>query len=509
MIFRKELFRPRITTRRIAESCAVAGLLLAITSAPAQNTSTLTAEFVTDGFEAPLFVGSPPGDPRLFVVEQGGIIRIVKDGRVLSTPFIDVSDRIINSGTTGLLGLAFHPDFANNRYFYLNFINLFGNTVIARFTVSDSNPDIADINSEFDIITIPQPTVQHNGGMISFGPDDRFLYIGMGDGGPQGDPNNRAQTLTNELLGKMLRIDVDTDDFPQDPERNYGIPATNPFVEIDGDDEIWAYGLRNPWRWSFDRSTADLWIADVGWNEREELDFQSADRVGGENYGWRCMEGTRCTGLSGCVCNDNSLTLPIYDYTHNPQCAITGGYVYRGDSIPLLRGTYFFADYCSAEIWSLRYDGLNISEFQDRTNELDPGHGLDIRLINSFGEDADGNLYLVDQIDGEIYRIATQMQIVTTKMIAGQTATFRIRGATPETSVYFVYSLVGLGDVTVPQLNIRLGIANPRLIGRQKTNDLGSAVLKRTIPSNTAGQTIWLQGAENGNTSNVLRRTIQ
>jgi len=175
----------------------------------------------------------------------------------------------------------------------------------------------------------------------------------------------------------------------------------------------------------------------------------------------------------------------------------------------LLRGTYFFADFCSAEIWSLRYDGLNISEFQDCTNELDPGHGLDIRLIDSFGEDADGNLYIVDQIDGEIFRITTKMQFVTTQIIAGETATFRIRGATPSTEVFFVYSLAGLGDVNIPQLNIHLGIANPRLIGHQKTNDLGSAVLKRTIPSNTAGQTIWLQGAENGNTSNVLRRTIQ
>ena len=477
--------------------------------ASAQNTASLSTELVADGFTGPIFVSSPANDPRLFVVEQGGTIRIIKDGVVLPTPFIDVSPLITALGEDGLLGLAFHPDYANNGFFYLNFTDLNENTVIARFTVSKSNPDIADINTELDLITIAQPTDDHNGGMIAFGPDDGYLYIGMGDGGPEGDPDNHGQTMTNDLLAKMLRIDVDRDDFPNDPDRNYGIPSTNPYVGITGDDEIWANGLRNPWRWSFDRATSDMWIADVGWNQREEVDFQLAASPGGENYGWRCMEGTLCTGRSGCTCDDSSLTMPIFEYTHNPECAITGGYVYRGESIPLLRGAYFFADFCSAKIWSLRYDGLDVSDFQERTAELDPGNGLVIRGINSFGQDAEGNLYIVNRFDGQVFRIITDMVINAQPLVSGQQGIFQIKGATPNTQVFFAYSLAGLGDTTVPQLNVRLGIKNPKLLSRRKTDGTGSAIVKLFIPRSASGRTIWLQGAENGNTSNVIKRAIQ
>jgi len=482
---------------------------LPLMTASAQNTASLSTELVADGFSRPLFVGSPSGDSRLFVVEQGGLIRIIKDGVVLPIPFLDIKSRISSSGERGLLGLAFHPDYAANGFFYVDYTNPSGDTVIAQFSVSANDPDVADPASDVQLLMIPQPFSNHNGGMIAFSPADGFLYIGMGDGGSGNDPGNRAQEITDQLLGKILRIDVDSDDFPQDPDRNYAIPVDNPFVNIVGDDEIWAYGVRNPWRWSFDRETADLWIGDVGQANREEVDFQPADSVGGENYGWRCMEGFRCTGLSGCVCDDSSLTLPIHDYTHNPECSITGGYIYRGESIPLLRGAYFFADFCSAKIWSMRYDGMNVFDFQVRTAELDPGNGLNIRGINSFGEDAEGNLYIVDQSGGEIFRIITDMQIDATPLVAGQQATFRINGATPKTQSFFVYSLNGLGDTTVPQLNVRLGLQNPKLLGQAKSNASGTAIVQRIIPPNASGLTVWLQGAENSNTSNVIKRAIQ
>lgn len=490
---------------------SIMGLATVVTVgyASGQATSSLSAELVADGFIGPLLVTSPKNDPRLFVVEQGGRIRIIKDGNVVPTPFLDISARISSSGERGLLGLAFHPDYATNGFFYVDYTDQLGDTIIARFSVDPGNPDLADPSSDLQILTVDQPFSNHNGGMIAFSPNDGFLYIGMGDGGSGNDPGNRAQTITNQLLGKMLRIDIDSDDFPADPDRNYAIPADNPFFDKTGDDEIWAYGVRNPWRFSFDRDTGDLWIGDVGQSQNEEVDFQPANSIGGENYGWRCMEGFRCTGLSGCTCNDPGLTLPIHDYGHNPECSITGGYVYRQTSIPLLQGTYFFADFCSAKIWSMRFDGNNVSEFQERTAEIDPGNGLDIRSINSFGEDADGNLYIVDRTDGEVFRIVTDMKIDSTPLTPGKRATFRITGATPRARLFFVYSLKGIGDTTVPQLNVRLALQNPKLLGQKNADGFGTATLKRDIPANASGLTVWLQGAENGNTSNVIRRDIQ
>ena len=396
---------------------ALAAATLAVAAA-ANAQPELDAEFVAGGLERPIFLTHAPGDEsRLFVIEKRGRIRIIKDGTLLPTPFIDL-DAIIGGGTSdnseqGLLGLAFHPDYDTNGYFYVDYTansDAFGqeDTIIARYSVDPANPDIADPNSGVQLIRIDQPFSNHNGGWIEFGPNDGYLYVAMGDGGSANDPGNRAQTITNQLLGKILRLDVDADDFPDDDERNYAIPQDNPFVGVAGDDEIWAYGLRNPYRCGFDSVTGDLYIGDVGQDSREEVDFQPFDSTGGVNYGWRCMEGTTCTGLSGCTCNAPELTLPVVDYSHfggGPfVCSVIGGYPYRGCAIEGLQGRYFYADYCSDQVFTLvMVDGVATDQVQVQ-NMLTPDVG-DVDNIVAFGEDALGELYVVDQQDGHIFKI--------------------------------------------------------------------------------------------------------
>lgn len=364
----------------------------------------LTTALVVNGLNQPLFITHAPGDhERLFVVEKAGRIRVIKNGVLLATPFVDISP-IVNSSTLewGMLGLCFHPDYASNGYFYTNHINLGGHSVLSRFKVS-ANPDVADPLSRTTVLNLIQPSANHRGGWLDFGPDG-YLYASFGDGGGQNDPSNRAQNI--ELLqGKMLRLDVSGDDFPADPDKNYRIPPTNPFVGLPGADEIWAYGLRNPWRCSFDRLTHDLWIADVGQNQREEINFQPAGATGVRNYGWRCTEGTFCTGLSGCTCGDASHTPPIFEYNHIVGVSITGGYVYRGCAIPGLEGTYFYAEYQLGKLFSLRYNGSTVTNMINRTVELDPPGALSISGPASFGEDALGEIYICDYNDGEIYKI--------------------------------------------------------------------------------------------------------
>ncbi len=364
----------------------------------------LTSIRIASGLSRPLHLVSPPGDTeRLFVLEQTGRIRIIKNGELLPTPFVTISVRCC--GDMGLLGLAFHRGYDDNGFIYVDYSRPGdGDTVIARYKVSDNNPDIADPNSAMKLLTIDQPASNHNGGWIGFGPDG-YLYIAMGDGG--GSPGTRPQDKQS-LLGKVLRIDVNGDDFPQDPNKNYAIPPDNPFVGKEGRDEIWALGLRNPWRCGFDRATGDLFIGDVG-SGREEVDFQPADSKGGENYGWPCMDGRGCGGGGGCTCNAPELTLPIHDYTRGEigcsGVSVMGGYVYRGGAMPDLQGTYFFGDYCSrGPIWSFRYDGKEVSEFTERTTELKPRGGFQISPIVSFGEDGNGELYICD-LGGEVFKI--------------------------------------------------------------------------------------------------------
>lgn len=329
------------------------------------------------------------GDTRLFVVLQAGRIVIWDGTAVLSTPFLDIRVLIKSGGEQGLLGLAFHPRYRDNGFFYVNYTDLNGNTVIARYRVSSTEPNRADPSSAQIVLQIAQPFANHNGGQLLFGPDG-YLYIGMGDGGSGGDPGNRAQNL-NELLGKMLRIDVDGG-------TPYAIPPSNPFRNQAGArGEIWAYGLRNPWRFTFDRENGDLWIADVGQNLWEEVDLQRATSVGGENYGWRRMEGTHCFNPSTNCNVGGALVLPVLEYSHNDDnCSVTGGYRYHGTKYPRLRGMYLYADYCTGKIWGATENG---SQWFTRVL-LDTNSA-----IATFGEDVAGELYLADVGNGRLYAI--------------------------------------------------------------------------------------------------------
>jgi len=375
-----------------------------IAAPPIASASTLATERVATDLLRPLFVTAPDGDPRLFIVEQRGVIKILADGQVLATPFLDIDALVVNTSGNderGLLGLAFDPGYAENGRFYVNYVDLSNQTIIARYQVS-GDPDLADAGSAEVLLTIAQPYNNHNGGTLAFSPIDGYLYIGMGDGGSGGDPQNRAQNPLT-LLGKMLRIDVGG-------LSGYAVPPDNPFVGNPAYlPEIWALGVRNPFRWSFDAATGDLWIADVGQNNWEEIDFQPAASTGGENYGWRLMEGTHCYDPpGGCDDGDPALVYPIHEYDHDAGCSVTGGTVYRGAALPELAGHYFFADFCSARIWTLRYDGVAVSELTDRTEELAPGGGLAIGSIAAIAADGLGELCIVDRgsgVNGEIYRI--------------------------------------------------------------------------------------------------------
>ncbi|MBI5060652.1 PQQ-dependent sugar dehydrogenase [candidate division KSB1 bacterium] len=381
-------------------------LMLSATLLSVDSASALRTNRVASGLQRPLFVCAPPGDStRLFIVEQWtASIKILnlQTNAINPTPFIDLNSVTVGSGNErGLLGMAWDPDWPDSNYFYVHYNNNAGNSVIARYTVS-ANPDLADSSSGVLILTVIQPSggsfQNHKGGMIAFSPLDGFLYIGMGDGGSGGDPGNRAQSDTTRL-GKFLRLDVRP--LP------YTIPVSNPWATDTNfvKREFWCKGVRNPWRWSFDRVTGDMYVGDVGQGAREEVDIETAVAPGGRNYGWRCMEGFLCTGSSGCTCNDPALTLPVLDYPHTPHCSITGGYVYRGCRIPELYGRYVYADYCSDSIWTFLYTGGTVTERMNRTVDLAPDSARVIGDISSFGEDGSGELYLCDLAGGEVFKI--------------------------------------------------------------------------------------------------------
>lgn len=367
---------------------------------------------IATGLARPLYVTYAPGDfQRIFIVEQHEArVRVfnLATNTLEATPFLDIDSIVVSSGNErGLLGLAFHPEYQSNHYFYVSYNDNSGTSVIARFTASN-DPDSAIATTRYNIITQTQPFDNHNGGCIHFGPDG-YLYFGLGDGGSGEDPQGNGQN-TNTLLGKMLRIDVDNVDAPL----HYGIPDDNPFVGVAGyRAEIWSLGWRNPWRWSFDRLTGDMYIADVGQYAWEEVNVEAASDTGGRNYGWRCLEGYECTswGQPACDCNDPGFTFPVTAYSHDDGCSITGGYVYRGCAIPSLYGTYFYSDYCTATIWSFRWDGANgTTDSTDWTTEFDPAIGS-IGGVSSFGEDAYGELYICDLGGGEVFKVIPNTQV--------------------------------------------------------------------------------------------------
>jgi glucose/arabinose dehydrogenase len=359
---------------------------------------------ITTSVSSPVHVThAPDGSGRLFIVEQGGYIRIYENGAVLPTPFLDIHTLISTGAEEGLLSVAFHPNYATNGYFYVYYTNniaIPGDITVARYHVS-ADPDVADGSSAQIVLVVPHPVnANHNGGQLMFGPTDGYLYMGTGDGGGAGDVPNNAQNL-NVLLGKILRLDVDgTGAVPcgQSTPAPYAIPPTNPFAGATGGcDEIWAYGVRNPWRFSFDRSTSDLLIGDVGQGLWEEIDYQPAASEGGENYGWRKMEGFHCYNPPT-NCNDGTLTLPILEYDHNGRCSVTGGFRYRGSAIPCLEGIYLYADFCSGELWGAEQaaNGTWTS-----TLLLNTGHN-----VSSFGEDDAGEVYLTD-LNGGVYELVS------------------------------------------------------------------------------------------------------
>lgn len=353
----------------------------------------LTFTPVVRDLQQPLWLTYAPGDAsRMFILEQTGRVRVLQEGKLLQEPFLEISNLISCCGERGLLGMAFHPNYRQNGLFFINYTRRGdGATVIARYKVSD-NPNRADPKSAQILLTIEQPYANHNGGMLAFGPDG-YLYIGMGDGGSAGDPQNNAQNL-GSLLGKILRIDVNK----SEGNRAYGIPQDNPFLNRPGArPEIWAYGLRNPWRFSFDRETGDLWIGDVGQGRIEEVDFQPASSKGGENYGWRLKEGSQCYNPSS-GCEREGLVDPVLEYDHSQGNSITGGYRYRGSAMPALKGAYIYGDFGSGRIWAAR-------EQNGRwTAQVVANTGYN---ISSFGEDPNGELYVVDY-RGTIYRMGSR-----------------------------------------------------------------------------------------------------
>lgn len=351
------------------------------------QSQTITLQSFATGFDSPVEITNA-GDSRLFIVQKGGLIKILNaNGTINATPFLNLSSIITTNGERGLLGLAFHPDYTTNGYFFVNYTNTSGNTVIARYGVDSVNPDIANTTGTI-LMTITQPYSNHNGGSIKFG-SDGYLYIGMGDGGSSGDPENRAQNI-NENLGKMLRIDVNSTIAPY-----YTNPSTNPYVGVAGNDEIWAIGLRNPWKFSFNRLNGDLWIADVGQGAVEEINkIVNPLPNTGINFGWRCYEGSSTYNTFGCA-PAGTMTFPFAQYARSGgACSVTGGYFYTGSTYPNFQNNYFFTDYCDDKIRMVNSAGVITTTTSFSGNNF-----------VTFGEDMNGELYIAGISSGTVYKI--------------------------------------------------------------------------------------------------------
>ncbi len=478
----------------------------------------VTTKLVAAGLTRPLWAGAPDGDERIFVGQKGGQIRIVQNGVVLPTNFLSLGGKVSTGSEQGLLGIAFHPAYASNGFFFVHYTDLAGDTVVSRFTVS-ADPNRADALSESVLFTHSQPFENHNGGDLHFGPDG-YLYIFLGDGGSANDPGCRAQKLGNRL-GKVLRIDVDSG-------TPYAIPPTNPFLGVPGAfPEVFHYGLRNPWRNSFDRLTGDLYLGDVGQDLREEIDVAPAGSAG-LNFGWKTMEGVNCNQTTNCLsgippCNDPALVAPIAELLHaNRSFAITGGYVYRGCACPSEYGKYFFADYSDNKIRSLVYDRATgtVSNLTERTAELAPGGGLSIRSIASFGEDGFGELLIIDHSGagaGEVYKMVPAGATPATNLVRNGAGGNRpclsanslpilgsVWEARVDTSGHAGTTLTFLLGYAAPASGIFLGAnellldaASPRVFLRSLPSSGGVDVFRASIPCNPAlaGLPIYVQAA--------------
>ena len=378
----------------------------------------LSSVLIADGYKKPVFITSYPNNAKLlYIVEQAGLIKLINDGKKLSRPFFDINKRVVNPNRPGdergLLGFAFHPNHTNNGKFYINYMDNDGNTIVSEFS---TNSELrANHKSERIILKLKQPYGNHNGGDIQFGPDG-YLYISIGDGGKAGDPLNAGQDLSS-LFGKIIRIDIE--------QKPYGIPKSNPFFGQKGKrEEIWAWGLRNVWRFSFDKQTGDKYLADVGQNKWEEVNFEPASSKGGLNYGWRIMEANHCYDPKE-NCPTEGLIKPIIEYPNDANhpafafriieelsfsetdvegCSVTGGYVYRGQKIKSMQGQYIFGDYCSGNIWTLKVVNGKAINFKNRTEEINIGGGEFTTYISSFGQDSDGEIYIIDY-NGGIYKL--------------------------------------------------------------------------------------------------------
>ncbi|MGH8640627.1 MAG: PQQ-dependent sugar dehydrogenase [Burkholderiales bacterium] len=468
-----------ISYKRVVMVAGALILTAALLPRPALGEPAFILEPIAIGFSDPLgIVSAQDGSGRLFIVQQGGQIRVFDGQNVLPAPFLNISALVSCCGERGLLGLAFDPQYTTNGHFYVNYTDSAGNTVIARYTVS-ANADVANPGSAQIILTVAQPFANHNGGQLQFGPDG-FLYIAMGDGGSGGDPDNRSQNL-GVLLGKLLRIDVNGP-LP------YSIPASNPFAFTPGArGEIWAYGLRNPWRFGFDRLNGDLFIADVGQNALEELNWQSASSIGGENYGWRLMEGSQCFNPPT-NCNDGSLTLPILEYDHSLGCAIIGGYRYRGTRFAAMQGVYFYGDVCSGRIWGAT-DASGIWQSRELADT-----GLS---ITSFGEDESGEIYVADAASGTIYRVTMQGLGLAPPVpgAAGTVNTFGVTGATPGAQIVLNFG-ARLGSTPIPGCpGVFRDILEPKVGGVARADADGRTSFSIPVPA-IHGRTVLFQAIE-------------
>jgi len=386
----------------LARSLAIVIMLTVNSTAAWGQFPGITLEPVAGGFTQPVSIANAgDGTGRLFVVEQRGVVKIIQDGVVLQTPFLNITSKVIAGGEQGLLNITFPPQFALRNYFYVNYTRTpDGATVVARYRVT-ADPNVADPASEEVLIVVSQPFANHNGGMMAFSPVDGFLYIGLGDGGSAGDPLNLALNVqplpgNRHFLGKLLRIDTESGAVP------YAIPGSNPlFAGVRS--ELWARGFRNPWKFSFDRLTGDLYLGDVGQNTIEEINFQAAGSTGGENYGWSRFEGKLCFKPElGCVPGSRNV-FPSRQYTHALGCSVTGGYVYRGAEFPMLEGIYFYGDFCTGRLWGLRRTAGGFGQ------KLLASTGLQ---ISTFGEGEDGSVFVGDYSQGSLYRIVPAVVVL-------------------------------------------------------------------------------------------------